>query len=107
MNSDVLHHIAEFFYFLGIAATAAALVLLARAIGESPELGRLIAGLAIGTAVAHVLQFGWLLDVTPMENFGIVGIVLQVVLFAVLGIHLLRAAPTLAVAPVADTPPGR
>jgi hypothetical protein len=107
LSSDVLHHVADFFYFLGIAATAAALVLLARAMRESPDLGRLVAGLAIATAVAHVLQFGWLLDVTAMESFGIVGIVLQVILFAVVGLHLLRAAPAFAVAMVPDNPPPR
>ena len=96
LNSDVLHHVADFFYFLGIAATIIALVLLARALRESPVFGRGIALLAVATAVAHALQFGWLLGITPMENFGIVGIVLHVTLLSLLGLHLLRAVPSLA-----------
>jgi len=93
LSSDVLHHVADFFYFLGIAVAAGGLVLLAQALRASPVFGRAIAALAVATAIAHTLQFGWLLGVTSMENFGIVGIVLQIGLFGLIGLHLLRKSP--------------
>jgi hypothetical protein len=93
LSSDVLHHVADFFYFLGIAATALGLAFLARPLRMSRAFGPAVAGLAVATAVAHSLQFGWLLGLAQMENFGIVGILLQMCLFALIGMHLLRAAP--------------
>ena len=90
LSSDVLHHVADFFYFLGIALTAVGLLLLARTIQLNPIFGQHLAILAVATAVTHTLQFGWLVGVTSMENFGIVGIVLQVGLFGLVGIDLLR-----------------
>ena len=95
LSSDVLHHVADFFYFLGIAVSALGFLLIARAMRASRVLGPAVGGLAVATALAHALQFGWLVGLTQMENFGIVGIVLQIGLFGLMGWHLLNAAPTL------------
>jgi hypothetical protein len=93
LSSDVLHHVADFFYFLGIAATALGFVFLARALRSSGVFGPAVAALAVATAVGHALQFGWLLGLTSLENFGILGIILQICLFGLIGVHLLRAPP--------------
>jgi hypothetical protein len=104
LSSDVLHHVADFFYFLGVAVTALGLALLAPALRASGAFGHAVAGLAVATAVAHTLQFAWLVRLTAMENFGIIGIVLQISLFGLIGMHLVRAAPRFGEAPQFGAP---
>jgi hypothetical protein len=88
-DANVLHHLGDFFYFAGVLAIVFALIALLPALRDSGPYGRAIHIVGWISVVAALLQFGWLANVDPLQDLGIIGIVGQIAVVVMLSWQML------------------